>query len=1210
MERKGDFKLRQYLEIERNVQERWSNDKVFEVDAPEKGTWEDSEKEKFYTTFPYPYMNGTPHAGHSFSITKCEFAVAYQRLKGKRALFPLGFHCTGMPIRACSDKLKREMETYGCPPIFPAEDDSSVAEDKKDNSEAVFKDKAKGKKSKAVAKTGTAKFQWQIMQAQGLTDDEIPKFADAQYWLQYFPPIWRQDLKSLGCHIDWRRSMITTDANPFYDSFVRWQFIRLKERNKIAFGKRYTIYSPKDGQPCMDHDRSSGEGVGPQEYTLVKMNLVDLPKNLNVEEQLRKKVFMVAATLRPETMYGQTNCWVRPDMKYIAYYVTTAAGDEVFISSARAARNMSYQGFTKENGVYVVIAELIGSDLIGCRLTSPNCPFDVIYALPMLTIKDDKGTGVVTSVPSDSPDDFAALRDLKNKQPFREKYGLSDEMVLPFDPVPIVEIPGLGNLSAVTICEELKVQSQNDREKLAEAKDRVYLKGFTDGIMLVGSQKGKKVCDVKKQLQKELVDSNEAIIYMEPEKQVVSRSGDECVVCLCDQWYLDYGKGQWLEQAQRATAAMTLLPEETRKNFEATLDWLHEYACSRTYGLGTKLPWAEEWLIESLSDSTVYMAFLTVCYLLLGDTLDGKSPGGEANAGPLKINAKDMTPEVWDYIFFKDAKAPLTSGIAKDTLDRMKNEFSFWYPVDLRCSGKDLIPNHLTYFIYHHCAIWDNEPERWPRSIRSNGHLLLNGEKMSKSTGNFLTLRQAIEKYSADGVRLALADAGDSIEDANFVEKQADAGFLRLYNFLEWTKETLLTLDTLRDTPIDGSFADRAFNNKMNYLVKLTDDNFAAQLYKEALKTGFFEYQDARDKYRELCGQDGMNRTLVRKFIETQAVILSPLCPHIAESVWKLLHGEKETIMRTTWPQAELVDETLNKAIDYFMDAVHGFRIRQKDFGVKGKGKVKAGDKKTVPAAKPEDSKPTHATIFVAKKFPHWQELILKTMQEMYAISKPSLPENKELAGKLAKIGDLKKYMKKAMPFAEERKKMFSKQGPNVFNQTSLFDEVAVLTENLSYLTNTLELEGLEIKAAEESDQENIRDETCPLEPTIVFRREDSATVRIVNNQPFSSVFNLDVALFDGDTTSRLVSRIVRECRSVKDASSVNVLRFEDPLKGPRCIPNVSSPLEGKLLVPLDAKFSFTATKDGSKPNIVVAENGTTHEIGEHLVYMIKPIDK
>ena len=81
--------------------------------------------------------------------------------------------------------------------------------------------------------------------------------------------------------VDWRRTFITTDANPFFDSFVRWQFLKLRSHGKVQYGKRYTVYSPRDGQPCMDHDRSSGEGVAPQEYTLIKMKVLDpIPEKL------------------------------------------------------------------------------------------------------------------------------------------------------------------------------------------------------------------------------------------------------------------------------------------------------------------------------------------------------------------------------------------------------------------------------------------------------------------------------------------------------------------------------------------------------------------------------------------------------------------------------------------------------------------------------------------------------------------------------------------------------------------------------------------------------------------------------------------------------------------------------------------------------------------------------------------------------------------
>lgn len=52
-----------------------------------------------------------------------------------------------------------------------------------------------------MAKTGAAKYQWQIMQSIGVPDEEIKEFADAYYWLDYFPPRAVEDLKRIGIHV-------------------------------------------------------------------------------------------------------------------------------------------------------------------------------------------------------------------------------------------------------------------------------------------------------------------------------------------------------------------------------------------------------------------------------------------------------------------------------------------------------------------------------------------------------------------------------------------------------------------------------------------------------------------------------------------------------------------------------------------------------------------------------------------------------------------------------------------------------------------------------------------------------------------------------------------------------------------------------------------------------------------------------------------------
>lgn len=1041
--------------IEQQVQARWAADHVFEADAPAPG----QVQEKFMATFPYPYMNGMLHLGHGFTASKAEFAVAFERMRGKRVIWPFGFHCTGMPIKASADKLKKEMELYGCPPVLP------VAS----NEEASTSTHAKH--SKVAAKTGNVKLQWEIMRQSDIPDEEIPKFADPAYWMTYFPPLAQRDLTGLGFHIDWRRSFITTDKNPFYDSFIRWQFNKLRAQNKVKFGKRHTIFSPLDGQPCLDHDRQSGEGVDPKEYTVVKIRVDSFPKEDPRFDAVRgSTVYLGAATLRPETMYGQTNCWVGPELEYGAF--KTNVEGELIVCTQRAAKNMAYQGLTAEDGKAECVAKFTGTDLVGLPLSAPNAINPIIYVLPMFSVSAAMGTGIVTSVPSNSPADYVALKELKDKEPLRRKFNIDDSMVLPFEAVPIITTSTYGDLSAEAVVKQLNIKSQNDAVALEKAKEMVYKDDFYSGVMKMGPHAGKSVQDAKTLIRDELVQAQAAFIYLEPEKQVISRSGDECVVALTDQWYIDYGEPSWRAQAELCVSKMTFYSEEVRHQFASTLDWMRQWACSRSFGLGSKLPWDPTYLIESLSDSTIYMAYYSVAHILHEGSLDG-------SVRPNGITPEQMTDSIWEWIFGGDSAVDSSqlaneSAIDKELLERMRREFRFWYPMDLRVSGKDLVPNHLTFSIYSHVALF---PEQyWPKAMRANGHLLLNSQKMSKSTGNFMTLSDALSEFGADATRLTLADAGDTVEDANFLKETANMGILRLYNLVEFYQEMMREMDSLRQD--EGSaFHDRVFAAEMDRAIRMTYEAYEATNYRDALKYGFFELQNARDHYRDATstnGTIGMNAGLVKRFMKVQALLLNPITPHFSEYVWSEVMKNSTLITQELFPQVDAIQGDLLAASHYMQSVAHNLRTTLQSERKPKKGTPRDG----LNAAK----------VFVARSYPKWQVdaiAILKSCHDGQVF----VPDDQIVAA-------LKPLMKerpnkKLIPFVMDMKSRANAEGLLALDRTLVFDEQKTLQENIDYLTKSMGLFSLTVEPIDPSSV--VISDDMPAEEKEALRRQETA---------------------------------------------------------------------------------------------------------------------
>lgn len=628
-----------------------------------------------------------------------------------------------------------------------------------------------------------------------------------------------------------------------------------------------------------------------------------------------------------------------------------------------------------------------------------------------------------------------------------------DEWVLPFEVVPIINIPEFGDASAPKVCADLKIKSQNERDKLDEAKKLTYLKGFTDGVLLVGPHRGEAVRDAKAVVRQEMVAAGLALVYSEPEKPVTSRSGDDCVVALTDQWYLEYGEEEWRRLALDCLARMETYHEETRHAFEGTLGWLRQWACSRAFGLGSRIPWDDTFLIESLSDSTVYMAYYTVAHLLQrGDMF-----GADRSA----VDPALLTDDVWDAVLL-GAPLPAASAFPRELLERMRREYAFWYPFDLRVSGKDLIQNHLTFSIYNHTAIFP--PDRWPCAMRCNGHLLLNNAKMSKSTGNFKTLEQALQEYGADAMRFALADAGDTLDDANFLDETANAAILKLTKDLAWAEEMLAPGAALRRGGEAGAFADRVFANELDVACARAAEAFERMQFREALKCGFYDLQNARDSYRVMCGEEGMHPALVRRFVEVQCKLLAPICPHYAEHVWSELLGGQGTVLKSGWPAARPPDLVLQRAGQHLQDCISEWRknMAKATAAPKGKGGAAAAAANAAPA-----QAVTRLEVFVAEQYGGWQEVVLGILEASFDASAKAFPPDTQLLDKvkaspLAAQADFKAVLKQVMPFLKfKMEEARGAVGPAALQARLPFDERELFESNREFIRRSLGLEAV-----------------------------------------------------------------------------------------------------------------------------------------------------
>jgi leucyl-tRNA synthetase len=369
-------------------------------------------------------------------------------------------------------------------------------------------------------------------------------------------------------------------------------------------------------------------------------------------------------------------------------------------------------------------------------------------------------------------------------------------------------------------------------------------------------------------------------------KPVWCRCGAECVVkLLSDQWFLDYSNKEWKALAHECANKMDIVPQDIRQEFDYVIDWLRVRACARKSGLGTKLPWDQEWIIESLSDSVIYMA-----YYIIAKYVNSKALGDDS-----------ITDAFFDYVLLGIGSADQVAKECKvpaSTVEQIRKEFSYFYPVDSRHSGRDLVPNHLTFFIFNHVAIF--EREKWPRQIVVNGSVLMQGKKMSKSLGNIIPLRAAIKEHGADTIRLAMLVSAEILQDADFS-----------FDTVRGIRSKLLGIFEMADKygkpgAAGTELEDRWLVSRLQRAIAETSASMDRLRVREAIHNILYTMeQDLQWYMKRTAAKSRKNTTgTLGQYLDVQVRMLAPFAPFTAEEVWERMDS-RQSVAAAGWPAAK-----------------------------------------------------------------------------------------------------------------------------------------------------------------------------------------------------------------------------------------------------------------------------------------------------------------
>ncbi|MHB8171723.1 MAG: leucine--tRNA ligase [Thermincolia bacterium] len=236
-----------------------------------------------------------------------------------------------------------------------------------------------------------------------------------------------------------------------------------------------------------------------------------------------------------------------------------------------------------------------------------------------------------------------------------------------------------------------------------------------------------------------------------------------------------------------------------------------------------------------------------------------------------------------------------------------KDKVNYWMPVDQYIGGVEHAILHLLYSRFFTKVMYDLDLVKTDEpftNLLTQGMVLKDGSKMSKSKGNVVSPEDIIEKYGADTARLFILFAAPPERDLEWSDQAVEGCFRflnRVWRLVAHYADQIKGIDAGQAVKSNINGADKDIRRITHYTIKKVTDDIGTRFNFNTAISAVMEQVNALYAYKDKVPAGEQNLAVVAEALESLIILLAPFAPHFSEELWAAT-GRQGSVHSQKWP--------------------------------------------------------------------------------------------------------------------------------------------------------------------------------------------------------------------------------------------------------------------------------------------------------------------